>query len=152
MVEHLLRVETTVAVTELLDRFGGLEGATAAAAHVKPAEQGSLSARIYLEHVAQGGLRGNGCCDRSHVVSDAEEFLDFAQDFDKTVDFLFGVIEIETGAGRGLNTEFMHEGLVAMMAPAQSHTALVGDCDDVMRVNVLEQETDHAGPSDMRAK
>src|SRR5579862_4098154 len=39
-----------------------------------------------------------------------------------------------------------------MMPPAQSDSALIRDCHNIMRMNVFQQKTDHTRPSNMRAK
>jgi hypothetical protein len=66
----------------------------------------------------------------------AEKLLDLFYNFHEPVHFSLGVVEIETRAGGGFDTEPVHEWLRAVMAAAQGHARLVCQRHHVVRVNV----------------
>src|SRR5579859_5807360 len=84
--------------------------------------------------------------------SSAEELLDFAQNFDKPIDVVSCIVKIKAGASGGLDTEFVHERLVAMMPAAQGDAALIGDRNQVVGMDIWEQKTYQAGPPDVRTE
>lgn len=74
-----------------------------------------------------------------------EEFLDFADDFHKTVHFGFRIVEIEARARGGLDAELVHERLRTMVTAAQRDARLVGKSNDIVRVNIPKKEANKAG-------
>src|ERR1700677_2931837 len=95
--------------------------------------------RRYADKVLQRAGCGRAC------VLLPEEFLDFADDFHETVHLGAGVVKVKAGTGGGFHAELVHERLGAMMSTAECDARLVGEGHDVVRMHVLEQETDEAG-------
>src|SRR5690349_1157582 len=83
------------------------------------------------------------------VWSYGEEFLDIRDDLDKAVDLQLRVVEVEAGAGGGGHSQFLHQGLIAMMSAAKGDTALVRDGNDIMRVHAINQKAHEAGAANV---
>lgn len=58
------------------------------------------------------------------------------------INFVVGVVEVETGAHSGVGTEQAHEGLGAMVACTNTDICLVENLAHVVRMNVLVRKTD----------
>src|SRR5437899_1249055 len=87
---------------------------------------------------------------RTHTrASDFKKPLYFAKHLDEAIDFLRSIINVKARARGRFDTQFMHQRLIAVVTTAQSDTALVRHRDHVMRVHILEQETDQPGPADV---
>jgi hypothetical protein len=78
--------------------------------------------------------------------------LDIANDFHEAVDLRLSIVNVKAGAGCGRDAEFFHEGLIAVVAAAESHATLIRDRDYVVRVNAVQQETDEAGAANVGAE
>src|SRR5258708_8290150 len=57
------------------------------------------------------------------------------------IEFRFRVIKIEAGSGRGSQSQLSDERLVAVVPAAQCDPFLIGECHQIMRVNITELET-----------
>ncbi len=118
---------------------------------------GALSDRAWAWRGGLTGLVGFGCGLKSRATSEGvmknwtrpesgagEEFLDAAEAGDEDVDFLLGVIKIETRARRAREAELAHQRLVAVVAAAEGEAVFVGEGDDVVRVHIGKREADEA--------
>ena len=72
--------------------------------------------------------------------------MDPPEGCDEAVDFLLGVVEVETGAGRAGEAKFAHQRLIAVVTAAEGDAILVGESHDVVRMHPLEGEADQAAP------
>ena len=123
-----------VARAQAGQRFVRLKRATGAAANVIAAEQGALRAG------KTSSTRVIVLAASMEIRSLAKKFLNFRQHFRQAVHFRRGVVKIKTGARGRFHAQLFHQRLVAMVAAAQRHAALIGHRDDVVGVNVCEAE------------
>ena len=81
---------------------------------------------------------------RPFSLSDPEVLLDFAEGVGEPVHFIGRVVEIKTGAGSGFQAQLVHEGLVAVMSAPQRDAGLIGQGDQVVRMDVVQDKAQHA--------
>src|SRR5262249_3904087 len=67
-----------------------------------------------------------------------KKLLNLLHHFDKALHFRLCVVKVETGAGRGFDTQSAHQRLRAVMSTSECDPPLVRHCDDVMGVNILQ--------------
>src|SRR5436309_3126036 len=79
--------------------------------------------------------------------SGAKKLLYLPHYVHKPVHFCRRVVKIKAGARRGFNAQLAHQRLIAVMATAQSHAALISHGDDIVRVNVGQERTHNARPA-----
>src|SRR4051812_30985962 len=79
-----------------------------------------------------------------HLLALAEDFHDLLHGADEAVNFGLRVVEGEGGARGGGHAEVLHDGLRAVVAGANGYALLVENRAHVVRVNVAEDERQHA--------
>ena len=66
-----------------------------------------------------------------------KKLLYLAENFDEPINFIRGIVKVKAGSGGRFDAQFAHQGLVAMMTAPQGDTSLIGNRDDIMRMNVV---------------
>ncbi len=65
-----------------------------------------------------------------------EEEDGFFEGVDEHVEFFWGIVKLEAGAGCGGKFEFAHQRLVTMMTASKGHTFLVGETREIVGMDV----------------
>jgi hypothetical protein len=80
--------------------------------------------------------------DEFRCRSCRKELLNIAQDLDKTVDFFPGIVKVKTRARGRFDTQFVHQGLIAVMPAAEGYAALVRESDHIVGMHIVQQKAD----------
>src|SRR6266498_829113 len=81
-----------------------------------------------------------------HPCSDLEHALGGLDRRDERVAFGDRVVQVEARAGRGGNAEPVHERLITVVARPHAQAFAVEDLRDIVWMNALDGERDHADP------
>src|SRR6185503_18447492 len=73
---------------------------------------------------------------------ETEDIAGTVERIGQSVDIVFVVVQIEAGAGGGVDAEQTHQRLGAVMAGAQADVALIEHLREVVRMDVAEAEAE----------
>src|SRR3954451_20612877 len=90
--------------------------------------------------------QGRNCLRRLPLAAlGAETVADLGQNFDQEVDLGGRVVEVKTRPSAGRDSEAIVQGPCAMVARTDGDALQVEQLGDVVRVGLVERETDKAG-------